>query len=206
MKIKNFKSSQELLPTIKSKFRRKWNQIIALWIIWSIISLITIMLAPIIIIMLSIYCYYQLSILRNINRILFQEIPNEIEISLLFYNSDKSYTTLIDVLEEINNNINKVINIRKTSTYLKLNNEFEWIIEKYIKAVYTDIRIIISLIKKELQADIKQKEEETKWAKMEIEIAIMWTTELNQVSELQRARLDKQIEQFEELQRALVKV
>ena len=34
---------------------------------------------------------------------------------------------------------------------------------------------------------------------------VHWTTDLNQVSALQQSRLDKQIEQFEELQRVLVK-
>ena len=43
-------------------------------------------------------------------------------------------------------------------------------------------------------------------AKSEVEKNIIWTTELNKVSELQWARLDKQIEQFEELQRVLMKV
>ncbi len=43
-------------------------------------------------------------------------------------------------------------------------------------------------------------------AKSEVSKHISWTTESNQVSELQRARLDRQIEQFEELQRVLVKV
>lgn len=42
--------------------------------------------------------------------------------------------------------------------------------------------------------------------KTEVEQNIHWTTELEQVSELQKARLDRQIEQFEELQRVLVKV
>ena len=42
--------------------------------------------------------------------------------------------------------------------------------------------------------------------KTEVEKNIHGTTELDQVSELQRARLDRQIEQFEELQRVLVKV
>ncbi len=58
----------------------------------------------------------------------------------------------------------------------------------------------------DLQIRLTEQQKNLEWAKSEIEANIQWTTELNQVSELQKARLDRQIEQFEELRRVLVKV
>ena len=43
-------------------------------------------------------------------------------------------------------------------------------------------------------------------AKIEIESAFNWAPEFEKVSELQKNRLDRQIEQFKELQRVLVKI
>jgi len=66
-------------------------------------------------------------------------------------------------------------------------------------------RIIIEL-KNHLINELVNQQTTLESAKSEVEKNIKWTTELNQVSELQRTRLDRQIEQFEELQRVLVKV
>lgn len=64
-----------------------------------------------------------------------------------------------------------------------------------LKDLHSDLSIRLAKQQKVLES-----------AKWEVEKNIKWTTDLNQVSELQKARLDKQIEQFEELQRVLVKV
>ncbi len=62
----------------------------------------------------------------------------------------------------------------------------------------------------DLRSDLKirliEHQKTLKNAEIEVETNIHWTTELNQVSELQKARLDRQIEQFEELQRVLIKI
>lgn len=60
--------------------------------------------------------------------------------------------------------------------------------------------------KSDLQIQIEQNIESINLQKNEVTSTIQWTTELNEVWELQKARLDRQIEQFEELQRVLVKV
>ncbi len=65
--------------------------------------------------------------------------------------------------------------------------------------------IIRNLIN-DLILNTEKQQQSLESAKSEVEKNIAWTTELEQVSELQRARLDKQIEQFEELQKVLVKV
>ncbi len=61
-------------------------------------------------------------------------------------------------------------------------------------------------LRSDLQTRLTEQQKSLEWAKAEVEKNIQWTTELNQVSELQKARLDRQIEQFEELQRVLVKM
>ena len=70
---------------------------------------------------------------------------------------------------------------------------------QYFILLLTDLRSDLSIRLAEQQSTLES-------AKSEVEKNITWTTELNQVSELQRARLDRQIEQFEELQRVLVKI
>jgi hypothetical protein len=68
-----------------------------------------------------------------------------------------------------------------------------------VKELLIDLRSDLSIRLAEQQSLLES-------AKWEVEKNIQWTSELNQVSELQKIRLDKQIEQFEELQRVLVKV
>ncbi len=70
---------------------------------------------------------------------------------------------------------------------------------QYLLLILTDLR-------SDLQIRLIEKQQTLKKAEVEIENNIYWTPELSQVSELQMARLDREIEQFEELQRVLVKV
>lgn len=80
----------------------------------------------------------------------------------------------------------------------KLNNL--WILEsQLLSQSLTETREI-------LHKEMKQQQKTLEQAKSEVEANIHGTTELEQVSELQKARLDRQIEQFEELQKVLVKV
>lgn len=66
---------------------------------------------------------------------------------------------------------------------------------KYLTKVRYDLNLRLAEQQKTLES-----------AKSEVEKNIQWTTALEQVSEVQKLRLDRQIEQFEELQRVLVKV
>jgi hypothetical protein len=61
-------------------------------------------------------------------------------------------------------------------------------------------------LRSDLSIRLTEQQQSLESAKSEVEENIQWTTELKQVSELQKIRLDKQIEQFEELQRVLVKI
>lgn len=68
----------------------------------------------------------------------------------------------------------------------------------FVQLILTDLRSDLAIRLSEQQKTLEQ-------AKSEVEQTIKWSTELEQVSELQQARLDRQIEQFEELQKVLVK-
>ena len=71
-----------------------------------------------------------------------------------------------------------------------------------------DQAVIMAVIQdmiSDLQLRLEEQQKTLEQAKSEVEQNIHGTSELNQVSELQRARLDQQIEQFKELQRVLVK-
>lgn len=75
-----------------------------------------------------------------------------------------------------------------------------------VKDIFEWIMDIVLNLHSDLSIRLAEQEKILESAKSEVEKNISWTTELNQVSELQRARLDRQIEQFEELQRVLVKL
>ena len=141
----------------------------------------------------------------NIIRRFFKKILNE-----LFSLNEEKIT--IDSIEDILMKTNKIHKIFWTLHLRKNLLKIVWryqtkelfinycnIIAKYLIIVLTDLRSDLSICFKEQQQSLES-------AKSEVEKNIHWTAELNQVSELQRARLDKQIEQFEELQRVLVKV
>ncbi len=78
------------------------------------------------------------------------------------------------------------------------------------KKYYENIVLFHIYILQNLRSDLALRLSEQQYvlesAKSEVSKNIQWTTELDHVSELQRVRLDKQIEQFEELQRVLIKV
>jgi hypothetical protein len=107
---------------------------------------------------------------------------------------------ILNWIEVIHKKINKITLLTKyalfkNSMYKNLHkNEIEYFLE-----ILTNLRSDLSIRLAEQQSLLES-------AKWEVEKNIKWTSELNQVSELQKIRLDKQIEQFEELQRVLVKV
>lgn len=61
-------------------------------------------------------------------------------------------------------------------------------------------------LRSDLRLRLKEQQNSVEDAKSEVEKNIVWSRELDSVSQLQQSRLDRQIEQFEELQRVLVKV
>ena len=78
--------------------------------------------------------------------------------------------------------------------------------ETFYNKLIEYLLIILINLRSDLQLRLEEQQKTLEQTKSEVEKNIHWTTELEQVSELQRARLDRQIEQFEELQKVLVKV
>ncbi len=68
------------------------------------------------------------------------------------------------------------------------------------------LKMIQENIANDLYDQIEKTKKSLRFWKIALSVEAHWTTELNRVSELQKARVDKQIEQFEELQRVLVRV
>ncbi len=68
------------------------------------------------------------------------------------------------------------------------------------------ILLRLSDIHSDLSAEIEQQKQILESAKSEVEKNIKWTIELDSISDLQQVRIDRQIEQFEELQKILIKV
>lgn len=90
-------------------------------------------------------------------------------------------------------NILKTINSRSLSMYSKIIKESsKWIL------------YILSDLSSDLSIKITQQQTLVKKAKSDVEKNLSWTPELLQVSEAQKIRLDRQTEQFENLQKSLI--
>ena len=94
--------------------------------------------------------------------------------------------------------IRNIIEFTGNDTYIELNRTIK-------KSLSWSISIITNL-QNDLTLRLTEQQKALEWAKSDVEMNIAWTPELNGVSELQKARLDRQIEQFEELQKVLMKV
>ena len=79
-------------------------------------------------------------------------------------------------------------------------------IDRFIKRQINVALYILIDLHSDLSLRLIEQQKILTWAKEEVDKNIGWTVGLEEVSELQKARLDKQIEQFEELQRTLVRV
>ncbi|MBP9779862.1 hypothetical protein KBD33_04565 [Candidatus Gracilibacteria bacterium] len=111
----------------------------------------------------------------------------------------------------INKNISNIILWKKLSHWALFyrENGGKEIGEKINKFLEIESQYILDLlgnIKSDLRDHIEEKQNLLESAKYEVESHITGTIELESVSELQKDRLEKQIEQFEELQRVLVSV
>ncbi len=68
------------------------------------------------------------------------------------------------------------------------------------------LTLLMQDLRNDLKSNIVEKVEILMQAKSEVSANIQWTPELLAVSEAQKIGLDRQIEQFEELQRVLVRM
>ena len=114
-------------------------------------------------------------------------------------------TTIQEKMHEIWKTIKKILILRKVLSWITTKKSFIEI-NNYFK---TEIGVFLSSminLRSDLLTRIEEQKQTLTWAKADVEDHISGTTALEQVSELQRARLDEQIHQFEELQRVLVKI
>lgn len=110
-----------------------------------------------------------------------------------------NWKDILDTIPVILDKIKKIEKIFRYNLNEKNSSEIKSLELEYITLILIDLR-------SDLQLRLTEQKNTLESAKSEVEKNIAWTTELNQVSELQRARLNRQIEQLEELQRVLVKV
>jgi hypothetical protein len=126
------------------------------------------------------------------------------------------YTQQINTLEQLcNQKIQDLDEIYKVSQtcysmlceFMDLKNQgnAQFKIFRFMKEQLAIINTILTDLRSDLQIRLAEQQQNLESAKSEVEANIKWTTELEQISELQKARLDRQIEQFEELQRVLIK-
>ena len=76
-------------------------------------------------------------------------------------------------------------------------------ITNYLKSELTIYTLSLNNLRSDLMIRLDEQKKSLESAKSEVESNIKWSSKLEQVSEIQRIRLDRQIEQFEELQSVL---
>ncbi len=79
-------------------------------------------------------------------------------------------------------------------------------LKQYMHISIDFIILCITDLRSDLATRLTEQQQILESAKTEVEENITGTPELLAVSELQKLRLDRQIEQFEELQRVLVRI
>lgn len=115
-------------------------------------------------------------------------------------------------INEILNNIELIRRILKKFLFMKqllwffLTRHTNYALNIYVETTYIEILTLLTDLQNDLKLRMDERQKILESAKSEVMKNIQWTTELNKVSELQRTRLDRQIEQFEALQRVLMKV
>lgn len=111
--------------------------------------------------------------------------------------------SVIEHLEAIKRIISRFYRIKKYLTIGK--GGIDDIVNNCIVQETNWLISIIKYLQSDLLTNIENQKINLLQAKFEVEQTIKGSTELEQVSELQQARLNRQIKQFEELQRVLVK-
>ncbi len=169
-----------------------------LGVLVTLLSALTITSDPIVIIIILAVCFYFFwvvwwIVLKPIlMEIYFSNLAN---INQLLNTNNRSIENTPLILKKIET----IIHLYKYKFYHFLDPKTIPLELQYFILLLTDLRSDLSIRLAEQQSTLES-------AKSEVEKNITWTTELNQVSELQLARLNRQIEKFEELQRVLVKV
>lgn len=119
---------------------------------------------------------------------------------------------IIDPVDGILKNtqyIHKLIStIRNINRFMLFFGEKQIIIQinEFLRSDIQSLLKFLDNLRSDLQIRLTEQQNILESAKSDVSKNIHWTSELDHVSELQKIRLDRQIEQFEELQRVLVKI
>lgn len=80
----------------------------------------------------------------------------------------------------------------------------KWQIKELISITTSLGYISLTQLRSDLQFQLREQQKTLEWAKLEIETYLVGSQEILKISELQKIRLDRQIEQFEKLQQRLI--
>ena len=125
------------------------------------------------------------------------------------HNRDYEKENLDEILSDVEeiHTFTKQTFITKKRFYIKIMNIFlSWWMDMYINWHINKLLEVLKNIQGNLIDHLNEQKNILQRAKSEVEKNLSWKPELLLVSEAQKLRLDKQIEQFEELQRRLEKI
>lgn len=128
------------------------------------------------------------------------------DLNLFLENTKENLDSLDIIIDKIEKNHVSIREIRLPRKIRKNPLDHKIVSKKQLEAQVFFYLKILNDLKIDFITEIEKKVTELQSAKSETTSNISWTPELSKVSDLQKARLDRQIEQFEELQRVLVKV
>jgi hypothetical protein len=120
------------------------------------------------------------------------------------YSSELSIDDIIDKNRKLRSNINSLLRTRKY--FFWISKDIKVKLKEYVDTLLLEAIATIHKFRSDLVTRLAEQRSALESAKTEVEKNITGTPELLAVSEAQQVRLDRQIEQFEELQRVLVKV
>ncbi len=111
---------------------------------------------------------------------------------------------MLDKLDKLFRDLKKIIFLRRLLWWI-LRKESEKALDLYFEIIQDEAYRFLIDLRSDIIFHLKTEQRKLKKAKWEIELKISGATHLENVSELQKARLDRQIEQFKELQKVLIK-
>ena len=114
----------------------------------------------------------------------------------------KNTTHTVEEISEILFKLKNIYNLMLIIKHMRILSYILWgkekrKLKKYVTQEISEIFIYLSNLRSDLQIRLDEQKKSLEWAKSEVESNIKWSNDLEQVSEIQKIRLDRQIEQFE---------
>ncbi len=140
------------------------------------------------------------------------------DVNILLFRDISEIQTIIEILDKINKIyfiMRILLKIKKfwkfinkltlNSNYVSLRKNSLMLLIELLDRNINWIIWLLSDLRSDLSIRLTEQRSLLESAKWDVKKHIQWTTELESISELQKIRLDKQIEQFEELQKILIR-